>query len=120
MALPHGLTPALVTSLIGSMTAIVAASSSFFTRKRFRRNGRRAVEQELARRGETPTLIAEMPISALSGRTGLGAAAFLFHVEARTTDGAPRVYEWAYEPALVARQRRALKQFAKSVWIPLA
>jgi hypothetical protein len=118
MAPPHHLTPALVISMTASLVAVVAAFSGVGIRLGALAKGRRAILQELASRGETPTRIAELPVAALGG-AGL-ASGVVFHVTARAADGAPRTYDWAYEPGLLTHRPRPLKHLNRGIWIPLA
>ena len=103
---------------VSTLFIVVGGASAFWTVARFRRNGRRAIEQELARRGESPISISSVPLSALPERTGL-ASGFVYRIAARNADGAETSYMWAYEPALIARQPRALMRLAHGIWIPL-
>lgn len=98
---------------------VLVFGSWWWVRVTFRANGRRAIAQALADRGETPIEITDVPMSAVPQRAGLAAAPYVFRVLARDGKGHEASYDWAYEPALVARQARSLKRLAHGIWIPL-
>jgi hypothetical protein len=109
-----------IPGLIALFVPIVAGLSSWRVISVQRANGRRAVEARLAALGEAPLSIERVPFSAVLVRTGLAGAVTVFRILARRPDGSDVNYEWAYEPALVARQPRSLKRLAHGIWIAIA
>ncbi|HEY3947865.1 hypothetical protein [Phenylobacterium sp.] len=103
-----------------ALIGIGGAYNAWRLRSVWRALGRKEVEAGLARLGETAVSIEEIPLSGLPARTGLGAAV-AFRIVARAADGAEVRHQWAYEPALLFRRPRGLKQLASNgIWIALA
>jgi hypothetical protein len=101
------------------MALAVAASGWSVWRVKFayRKRGRREVERMLASRGETLVALKTLPFGALPTTTGL-TSIVIFEVGARTSDGAERTYQWAYEPRVFPWQSEGLKRLAHGIWIP--
>ena len=112
------MSPAVPVSMLASLVAIAAGLWPALYVVRSRRNGRKAVERELARRGERPVQIKPVPLWAIHDRAGLTGSA-VFDVDARTADGQPRAYRWAYDPGLItAGGAVRLKRLEHGIWIP--
>jgi len=113
----HSLAP-VIPILVASLTAPIVIWSNLYVQWTQRARGRRAVEAELARRGETALSIETVPVHRLPDRAGL-CAIHAFRIEARTADGATTTHLWAYEPGLFTNRRAAgLKRLAHGIWIP--
>jgi hypothetical protein len=85
----------------------------------YRKRGRRAVEQLLATRGETPVAISEVPLCAVYETAGLSAST-IFEVRARTSDGDERTDKWGYRPRVFPWQTEGLQRLNHGIWIAVA
>ena len=104
-------------SIVCSLAAVAASTSSLWMISARRNRGRKVVEARLASLGETVVEIGNRPFDGASGETsGLTAGAIIHRVVSRTTAGEKRVREWAYDPAAAS----GLKTFAHGIWIPVA
>ncbi len=112
-------------SLMSALPFLIAPLASGFViwsglcvRAVQRAHGRRAIEAELSRLGETALRIDHVPLHTLVDKAGLSGA-HVFRVAARAPDGSAKEHLWAYEPGLIKATRPdRLKRLAHGIWIP--
>jgi hypothetical protein len=115
----HSAASAIPTLVALLASQIVIWSCFFAARAAQRANGRRAVEAELKRLGETAATVETVPLPALAGGAGLSGGCVFFQVASRAADGAARSHLWAYESGLISlRSPGGLKRLAHGIWIP--
>jgi len=114
----HRLAPILPLLAI-NLLIVGGVLAGWRTHRLIRAKSVKAVEAEIARRGDRPVAIETVPLRALTARTGLSGA-HVFRVTVRTAQGEETVHTWAYDVGLFADRRHALKRLSHGVWIALA